>query len=127
MFVYFLGPFLFENILSDIELIPFIAHIVCSIIIYILFSVNAFKVRKVMPLNTDQDYVIRKSLGNLGMTGIFMLLAVISFVSHELFIMTNVEILNKEAITIALGWIFGAVAAFFMYSGYVSPELMKNR
>ncbi len=127
LFVYFFGPFLFAGILSDIELIPFITHILCSIVIYILFSTNAFKIRKVMGLESDQDYIIRKSLGDLGMTGIFMLLAVLSFISHEIFLMTSFELLKKEAISIAFGWIFGSIAAFFMYSGYVSPELMKNR
>ncbi|MBN2155060.1 MAG: hypothetical protein JW776_03360 [Candidatus Lokiarchaeota archaeon] len=115
------------DLLSDFELIPFIAHILCSIVIYILFSVNAFKIRKVMPLDSDQDYIIRKALGDLGMTGIFMLLAVLSFVAHEIFLMTSLELLKKEAVTIAFGWIFGGIAAFFMYSGYVSPELMKKR
>jgi hypothetical protein len=41
--------------------------------------------------------------------------------------MTDIEILKNEAITIAFGWIFGAIAAFFLYSGYVSPEMMKKR
>jgi hypothetical protein len=127
LLVYFLGPFLFANVLNDIELIPFLTHILCSIIIYILFSVNAFKIRRLMPLDSDQDFIIRKSLGDLGTTGIFMLLAVLSFVTHELFIMTDIEILKNEAITIAFGWIFGAIAAFFLYSGYVSPEMMKKR
>lgn len=127
LFVYFLGPFLFPEILADVSLIPFVAHILCSIIIYIIFSVNAFKVRKVMGRESEQDLFIRKALGDLSLTGIFMLFAVLSFVTHEVFLMTGIELLKKEAISIAFGWIFGAVAAFFMYSGYVSPELMNRR
>ncbi len=107
LFVYFLGPFLFVSVLSDVELIPFVAHILCSIVIYILFSVNAFKVRKVM--GSEKDQIIHKALGDLGMTGIFMLLAVLSFITHEVFLMTELEFLTKEAITIAFGWIFGAI------------------
>ena len=121
LIVFFTG-----DLLSAIEIVPFAAHILCSIVIYILFTVNAFKIQKIMPLESDQDYIIRRALGNLGMTGIFMLLAVLSFVTHEVFLMTSLEVLKNEAVTIAFGWIFGGIAAFFMYSGYVSPELMKR-
>ncbi|TFG20618.1 MAG: hypothetical protein EU530_02810 [Promethearchaeota archaeon] len=127
LFVYFLGPFLFAEILADVSLIPFVAHIICSIVIYIVYSVNAFKLRKVMGRASDQDPIIHKALGDLGVTGIFMLLAVLSFITHEVFLMTEIALLKNEAISIAFGWIFGAIAAFFMYSGYVSPELMKRR
>ncbi len=96
-------------------------HVVLSIAIYGILIFNSIKLRQRL-LEQGQQEVQVQSLLFIAFSGLFILLALFSFLTKEVTNMLG----YREFFSVALGWVFGAVAALFIYLGFFVPDWMKK-
>jgi len=100
-------------------------HIVCSLYVYITLSKDARDLSQKLKTESAEESVEQKALKMIAWSGIFFILAISGFVIHEIIVMSDLPI--REYYTVTAGWIFGAVAGFLIYLGFIVPVWMRER
>jgi hypothetical protein len=119
--------------LSDVYFATLVLHLVLSLIIYVLLAVKSFQMRA--RIQQTQDKVSYAGTLLIGLTSIFLLATLASFIMQEM-----PEIIPEfgaalEAIGfkqggctyfITIGWILSGISAATLYAGYIMPNWLKK-
>nr|MDO8088074.1 hypothetical protein [Candidatus Sigynarchaeum springense] len=106
----------------DWPLLALAVHVASAMAIYIVLTRNAIVLRGRIKRDSSKQ-VEAHGLAYIALSGLFMLAALILFVSHEAIILVPI----REYWTVTLGWILGAVGGVVVYLGFTPPEWLKAR
>src|SRR4030042_813081 len=117
------GGLLTHYALRDLSIIFLLLEMLCTLLISGLLIQKSFALRARIRQRDPEDIVGQKSVLYIGLSGISLILLIVSFALHEVLSKSDV----KEFITVALGWFFAAAFAIIFYLGYIMPEWLKKR
>ncbi len=110
---------------TSLEIVYFtLIHVLCSLIIFVVLALDSHLLKQRLVKDKGGHTAESRALQMISYSGIVFIVAISSFVLHEVFLMTD---LLQEYWTVALGWILASLGGFLLYLGYVIPDWIRKR